>query len=80
MHNLVLSGMDLENLMAELRKEMEDKPPLRGSYQPRKNDVCASRFSQDRLWYRAKIEKIEGNMATVFFIDYGNVSNLCPLF
>lgn len=62
--------------MEDLRSEMEEHPPLRGSYQPRKGDQCAARFSQDRMWYRAKIEKIEGSMATVFFIDYGNVSIL----
>ena len=59
--------------MDDLRQEMESNPPLPGAYTPKKGDMCASRFSQDNQWYRAKIEKLEGGKATVFFIDYGNV-------
>lgn len=66
------NGAALEKLMNDLRQEMESNPPLPGAYTPKKGDLCASRFSQDNQWYRAKIEKIEGGKATVFFIDYGN--------
>ncbi|RUS90599.1 hypothetical protein EGW08_001596 [Elysia chlorotica] len=66
------NGAALEKLMEDLRQEMESNPPLPGAYTPKKGDMCASRFSQDNQWYRAKIEKIEGGKATVFFIDYGN--------
>lgn len=30
------------------------------------------RFSEDNEWYRAKIERIQGSNATVFYVDYGN--------
>ncbi|GFO47277.1 staphylococcal nuclease domain-containing protein 1-like [Plakobranchus ocellatus] len=66
------NGASLEKLMDDLRQEMDSNPPLPGAYTPKKGDMCASRFSQDGQWYRAKVEKVEGGKATVFFIDYGN--------
>ena len=62
--------------MEELRSTMESEPPLPGSYNPRRGDTCAAKFSADGQWYRAKVEKIEGAKITVFFMDYGNVSLL----
>lgn len=66
------SGSTLEKLMEDLRSEMESNPPLPGAYTPKKGDKCAAQFSQDGMWYRAKVEKVEGSDATVFFVDYGN--------
>ena len=34
---------------------------------------CCARFSDDKLWYRAKIvEKMRNNLFKVRFVDYGN--------
>lgn len=70
-------GAKLEALMTKLRKEFQVSPPLPGSYTPKRGDLCAAQFSEDNEWYRAKIERIQGQNATVFYIDYGNktVSN-----
>ncbi|GFO25776.1 tudor domain-containing protein 1 [Plakobranchus ocellatus] len=37
-------------------------------------DFVASKFSEDEdvIWYRGRVDKIEGDKATIFFIDYGN--------
>lgn len=66
------NGPQLEKLMEQLRNDMESNPPLPGSYNPKKGDVCAAKFSQDSQWYRARVEKIEKGKITVLFIDYGN--------
>ncbi|BFZ25083.1 hypothetical protein BsWGS_28122 [Bradybaena similaris] len=66
------NGSVLEKLMDDLRQEMESNPPLPGAFTARKGETCAARFSQDNQWYRAKVEKVEGNTATVLFLDYGN--------
>jgi len=65
-------GGDLESLMAKLRKEFQDSPPLAGAYTPKRNDLCAAQFSEDNQWYRAKVEKVQGQNVTILYIDYGN--------
>lgn len=65
-------GGKLESLMSKLRKEFQSSPPLAGAYTPKRNDLCAAQFSEDNEWYRAKIERIQGQKATILFIDYGN--------
>lgn len=68
----VENGPRLEQLMEELRLDMDANPPLPGAYTPKKGDICAAKYSEDKQWYRAKVEKIEGSKITVHFIDYGN--------
>lgn len=65
-------GANLESLMGKLRQEFQVSPPLPGGYTPKRNDVCAARFTEDNEWYRARIERIQGGNATVLYIDYGN--------
>lgn len=65
-------GAKLESLMARLRKEFQDSPPLSGAYNPKRNDLCAAQFSEDNEWYRAKVEKVQGQNATILYVDYGN--------
>ena len=66
------NGPQLEKLMEQLRQDMEANPPLPGSYNPKKGDLCAAKFSQDGQWYRAKVEKLEKGKVLVLFIDFGN--------
>ncbi|XP_049829315.1 staphylococcal nuclease domain-containing protein 1 [Schistocerca gregaria] len=63
---------NLEQLMAKIRQEFTTNPPLPGAHTPKKGELCAARFSLDREWYRAKVEKISGSNVSVFYVDYGN--------
>ncbi|CAG2159963.1 unnamed protein product [Oppiella nova] len=36
------------------------------------NDIIASQYSEDQLWYRAAVKAIDGNKLDVLYIDYGN--------
>lgn len=65
-------GAKLETLMSKLRKEFQESPPLAGAFNPKRNELCAAQFSQDNEWYRAKIEKVQGQNASILYIDYGN--------
>ncbi|GAU97962.1 hypothetical protein RvY_09176 [Ramazzottius varieornatus] len=69
----VNDGQKLETLMEDLRQALRNDPPVVGSYTPKKNDLCAARFSADGQWYRAKVESLQrNNKASVLYIDYGN--------
>ncbi|KAK7868266.1 hypothetical protein R5R35_000663 [Gryllus longicercus] len=68
---MVDQGTKLEALMGRLHQELGASPPLPGAYTPKRGDLCAAKFVDDQ-WYRAKVEKLSGNKATVFYVDYGN--------
>jgi staphylococcal nuclease domain-containing protein 1 len=71
------SGPKLEQLMTKLRQDFKASPPVSGSYTPKRDDLCAAKFSEDEEWYRARVLKVDKNQATIKYIDYGNteVSN-----
>lgn len=66
------NGAKLDTLMAKLHADFQSNPPVTGAYTPKRGDICAAQFSADDQWYRAKIERVQGNSALVFYIDYGN--------
>lgn len=66
------NGPKLETLMKKLRQDFQVAPPVAGSYTPKRNDLCAAKFSEDEEWYRAKVERVQGSNATIKYIDYGN--------
>lgn len=68
----VENGSKLESLMDKIYQKFSAEPPLAGAYNPKKNEICAAKFSQDDQWYRAKVEKVQGTNVSVFYIDYGN--------
>ncbi|CAF3874310.1 unnamed protein product [Rotaria sordida] len=54
-------GRKLEQLQSELREIFNRTKPI------------AARFTADNEWYRARVEKIEGNnRISIYFVDYGN--------
>uniref|UniRef100_A0A1I7T3P5 Staphylococcal nuclease domain-containing protein 1 n=1 Tax=Caenorhabditis tropicalis TaxID=1561998 RepID=A0A1I7T3P5_9PELO len=65
-------GAKIEKMTNELRQAIAEHPPLTGSYTPKRGDLCASKFSEDGQWYRAKVESIRAGQAEIVYIDYGN--------
>lgn len=65
-------GPKAEALNAKLRQEFNNNPPIPGNYKPKRGEICAAKYTVDNEWYRAKVEKIQGQNATVLYIDYGN--------
>ena len=39
---------------------------------PQVNDFCAAKYSEDGVWYRARVSKVTAGGAEVVFVDYGN--------
>lgn len=37
---------------------------------------CVAQYSEDSKWYRARIQSVEANGATVYFVDYGNIETV----
>jgi staphylococcal nuclease domain-containing protein 1 len=66
------NGPKLEALMKKLRQDFQVAPPVAGAYNPKRNDLCAAKFSEDEEWYRARVERVQGTNATIKYIDYGN--------
>ena len=48
------------------------KVPDHGLQKVEVGALCCARFSEDEAYYRAVVEKVEENNATVRFVDYGN--------
>lgn len=44
-----------------------------GPFAAKVGDMCGAKFSDDGLWYRARVTAIKGDNVTVDFVDYGNV-------
>ena len=59
-----------------MRAQLAAEPPLAGAYKPRRGDFCVAQFSEDDLWYRARIEKVNQDKVNVHYIDFGNVSDV----
>ncbi|CAF1282947.1 unnamed protein product [Adineta steineri] len=65
-------GSKVEQLQSELRDIFSQTKPV-GGHVPKKGELLAARFTADNEWYRARVEKIEGNnRISVYFVDYGN--------
>jgi staphylococcal nuclease domain-containing protein 1 len=69
---LVEQGPKLVQLMAKIQQEFIANPPLSGAFTPKRGELCAAQFTDDRQWYRARVEKVSGSNISVFYIDYGN--------
>ena len=66
------AGAKLDAMMAKLHADFQSNPPIAGTYTPKRGDLCAAQFSADKQWYRATVERVQGNNATVLYLDYGN--------
>jgi staphylococcal nuclease domain-containing protein 1 len=65
-------GPKVEQLQTDLREAFNQTKPV-GGHIPKKGELLAARFTADNEWYRARVEKIEGNnRISVYFVDYGN--------
>lgn len=73
----VKDGPEIEAMLLRLRQEATANPPIAGSYRPKKGDLVMAKFSEDGLWYRARVEKtVTANESQVIYIDYGNRETL----
>lgn len=68
----IIATNDLENLMSQLESLNNDQTPHCPGVG---EDVCAL-FSEDRKWYRARVVKSEEDSFMVFFVDFGNMSQV----
>ncbi len=65
-------GPKVEQLQSEIREIFNQTKPV-GGHTPKKGELLAARFTGDNEWYRARVEKVEGNnRISVYFVDYGN--------
>ena len=67
---------ELNSLMSDIGACFaEDLPSSGDIVKPALNQICASCFSEDGSFYRAKVQSVSGDTCKVFFVDYGNSEN-----
>lgn len=67
---------DQESSLTELMSQVEEhcgSASLLSSGSLKLGLACCAKFSEDNAWYRARVQKIDGQTVTVFFVDYGNL-------
>ena len=65
----------LAELMMSLNQMAESLPQL---FQPREGSLCAACFSEDGIWYRARVVSVASVTCVVQFVDYGNSEKTLP--
>lgn len=75
---LQLTSEDEAREILSERLQAECQSPAVKSVIPAVTMACCAKYSEDGAWYRAVVEKIEGEMITVRFIDFGN-TDLVPV-
>merc|ERR1719470_277211 len=68
-----LAQLGLVPLGADVGGGVEMKPDVVGVTA---GLVCVAKWNEDGVWYRAKVDKVEGEVAEVTFIDYGNTETV----
>lgn len=65
------AGPQLERIMQTIDKAFTAKPP--SAYAAKRNELVAARFSQDGVWYRARVIKVNSpTEVEVLYVDFGN--------
>ena len=67
-----LLSRELEGSLARIMARLEEAWSGSGLARVREGDLVAAPFSQDSLWYRARVTAVEGGEASLLFVDYGN--------
>ncbi|KAL5966050.1 Staphylococcal nuclease domain-containing protein 1 [Taenia solium] len=62
----------VNNINRELNSPNFPSAETPTDFQPKRGMICAARFSNDNLWYRARILRVVKKIVTVLFIDFGN--------
>lgn len=76
---LEIAGIDTDNdlfmkLSEALQEGALEQPLLKNVTE---ETPCIAKFSEDEMWYRAQIvEKINENVARVWFVDFGNFDDV----
>ena len=74
---LLKTSASLDELMNGMFEYYESLSPQQEQLsEPSVGEFCASKFSLDDGWYRAKVLDVKGNSVSVFYIDYGNSETL----
>ncbi|XP_066589234.1 maternal protein tudor [Prorops nasuta] len=64
--------LELEQIMESINAAYSNEGEILQNSGNLVNTLCIAQYSVDLRWYRAKINSLSGNSATVFFVDYGN--------
>lgn len=64
--------LELDPIMDNIAETYEKDRETMQAFKIKCGTCCVAQYEEDFKWYRAVIKSVEGNNATVKFIDYGN--------
>uniref|UniRef100_A0A914I7I6 Staphylococcal nuclease domain-containing protein n=1 Tax=Globodera rostochiensis TaxID=31243 RepID=A0A914I7I6_GLORO len=67
-------GPTIEKLMNGLQIEMKGMPT--SQFVPKRQQLCAAKYTDGDLWHRAKVEGQKGDQIDVYYVDFGNRETL----
>ncbi|XP_019700708.2 maternal protein tudor isoform X3 [Harpegnathos saltator] len=68
--------LELEPIMNSIAETYEKNEEMMQAFEIKCDTSCIAQYQEDLKWYRAMIKSVEGNNATVKFIDYGNTESV----
>ena len=71
----LLSEDENRSLISEKLQDYCESPDCK-ILPPSVNLACCAKFSEDEAWYRAVVEKVEGETVDVRFVDFGNTDSI----
>lgn len=69
--NLVAAKPQLDTMMNNIQQAFKSEA-FTAMTNWKANSPCMARFSDDNVWYRGSIQKLEGDKVSVFYVDFGN--------
>ncbi|XP_043284054.1 tudor domain-containing 6 isoform X2 [Venturia canescens] len=69
-------NLELDPIIAKIEATYETGGKIVERSRIREGLECVAQYSEDSKWYRAKVQSVEANGATVYFVDYGNIETV----
>ncbi|XP_071986252.1 tudor domain-containing protein 1 isoform X2 [Engystomops pustulosus] len=69
------SADNIMKLSTSLQNLYSNPSTIKNDFTPNTGEVCAAKYHQDQLWYRALVYNVDTTMrmAQVLYLDYGNI-------
>ncbi|KAM9817533.1 tudor domain-containing protein 1 [Neosynchiropus ocellatus] len=77
--DIIVQNIENAGFIQDLQLKLRDRCSLasKSNFRPSPGTVCCAQFSEDKLWYRAKVLYYSSEQhLCVFYIDFGNIEEV----